>query len=89
VTRLCKNCDITPPVSVQLKSEINHAFPCKRHQMRHFSTVCYEREGRGPESPDAATLITEGWLTSWAHWVQERCFESGAQSQCPSFLLLL
>jgi len=59
--------------------------------MRHleFSTVCYEREGRGPESPDAATLITEGWLTSWAHWVQERCFESGAQSQCPSFLLLL
>jgi len=23
------------------------------------------------------------------HWVQQRCFESGTQSQCPPFLLLL
>src|SRR6266566_6256932 len=36
-----------------------------------------------------ATLTTEGWSTSWVHWVQQRCFESGTQSQCPPFLLPL
>src|SRR6266566_1913778 len=25
----------------------------------------------------------------WVHWVQQRCFESGAQSQCPRFLLVV
>ena len=56
MTRLRKNCAITgvhhPTSSVQLKSEINGAFPCKR-QKRHleFSTLYYEREGREPESP--------------------------------------
>jgi len=58
MTTLRKNCAITgvhptsfTPTSVQLKSEINGAFPCKR-QKRHleFSTLYYEREGRELES---------------------------------------
>jgi hypothetical protein len=43
MTRLRKNCAILgvhpnrfSPTSVQLKSEINGAFPCKRHQQRHL-----------------------------------------------------
>jgi hypothetical protein len=37
------------PSSVQLKSEINGAFLCKRHQQRHleFCTVCLLSRGSG------------------------------------------
>jgi hypothetical protein len=43
------------PTSLQLKSEINGAFPCKRHQKQHigFCTIFLRTEGREVESPRA------------------------------------
>jgi hypothetical protein len=70
MTRLRKNCASVrvrskhfSPTSVQLKSEINGAFLCKRQQKQHleFCTPCHEPEGREFEFPRArhSTLLNQ------------------------------
>jgi hypothetical protein len=66
MTRLRKNCatvGVHPshfsPTSVQLKSEISGAFPCKRHQQRHLEscTTLLRTRRSGVRVPPAAHFI--------------------------------
>jgi hypothetical protein len=68
MTRLRKNCAtlrVHPthfsPTSVQLKSEINGAFPCKRHQQHlEFCTILLRTRRSGIRvSPDAPRISLE------------------------------
>ncbi len=46
-------------------------FPRARHSSLKFSITW-------------AALTTEGWSTSWVHWVQQRCFESSVVTSKPA-----